>query len=236
MRHFALAASFAGGVLAGAPAAADVLVNISKSSQKMAVSVDGGPQQVWTISTGKRGYSTPNGSYRPTRLERDWYSRQYKWAPMPYSVFFHRGYAVHGTTEVGNLGRPASHGCVRLHPQHAEKLFTLVRAQFSKTRIVVSNLAIKAPATPPEVPVPPRKAPPPDAVPEASVTDEGRASLAMARQPDARPFDISAAKASREVPVVRDASVVRIRRAEPPLDPTYQLHTLDGLPRVKIVR
>jgi lipoprotein-anchoring transpeptidase ErfK/SrfK len=41
-------------------------------------------------------------------------------------VFFHGGYAIPGTTEVRRLGRPASHGCIRLHPDNAKVFYTLV--------------------------------------------------------------------------------------------------------------
>jgi len=120
------------------PALADVRAEISLSDQRLRVFVDGALQYTWKTSTARRGYRTPVGKYRPIRLERDWHSRKYDWAPMPYSVFFYGGYAIHGTTEIRNLGRPASHGCVRLHPDNAAKLFNLVkRYGRSKTRIVV---------------------------------------------------------------------------------------------------
>lgn len=38
-------------------------------------------------------------------------------APMPYCMFFHGGYALHGSYEVP--GYNASHGCVRMHPEDA---------------------------------------------------------------------------------------------------------------------
>ena len=60
-------------------------------------------------------------------LSRYHRSLKYHYAPMPWSVFFHGGYAVHGTTEVCNLGRPASHGCVRLHPDNGRIFFQLVQ-------------------------------------------------------------------------------------------------------------
>ena len=61
---------------------------------------------------------------------------------MPHAIFFHRGYAIHGTMYVSRLGRPASHGCVRLHPSHAAMLFALVRSEgMGRTRIVVSSSA-----------------------------------------------------------------------------------------------
>jgi lipoprotein-anchoring transpeptidase ErfK/SrfK len=92
----------------------------------------------WIVSTARRGYRTPIGTFRPLRLERVWYSTVYDNAPMPYSVFFHRGYAIHGTIEISKLGRPVSHGCVRLHPDNARMLFELIRRYGrSATTIVV---------------------------------------------------------------------------------------------------
>ena len=96
------------------PAKADILVTISKSQQRMSVTMDGAEAYRWPVSTGTRGHATPAGHFRPFRLERHWYSRQYSLTPMPWAMFFHRGYAVHGTMEAYNLGRAASHGCVRL--------------------------------------------------------------------------------------------------------------------------
>jgi len=98
------------------------------------------------VSTGVRGHDTPAGKFRPQRLERHWYSRQYDMTPMPYAVFFHRGYAMHGTMEAYNLGRAASHGCVRLRPDNAAILYSLVRRQgVANTRIVVMNGALPVP-------------------------------------------------------------------------------------------
>jgi L,D-transpeptidase catalytic domain len=74
------------------------------------------------------------------RLERHWYSRQYEMTPMPWSMFFFRGYAVHGTMEAHNLGRAASHGCVRLRPDHAATPFSLMHKQkLAATMIVVTD-------------------------------------------------------------------------------------------------
>jgi len=123
-----------------ASAQADVLVNISKSQQRLAVSVDGAETYRWPVSTGRDGYTTPSGSFHPIRLERDWYSHKYDNAPMPFSVFFYRGYAVHGTMEARSLGHAASHGCVRLSPANASILFSLVRREgIGRTKVVVSN-------------------------------------------------------------------------------------------------
>ena len=133
-----LAAVFA--VVSITPAAADVRIRVDKSSQTMTVAVDGWVQHQWPVSTAKSGYYTPTGTWRPTRLEPSWYSRKYDNAPMPSSIFFTGGYAIHGTTHVGQLGRPASRGCVRLHPANARELFALVRAYgMNKTRVTITN-------------------------------------------------------------------------------------------------
>ena len=107
------------------PASADILVNISKSSQRMSVLVDGTARYNWAVSTGAKNYTTPSGVYKPEWLARKWFSKKYGNAPMPHSIFFHEGYAMHGTTEVSRLGKIASHGCVRLHPDNAAKLYGL---------------------------------------------------------------------------------------------------------------
>ena len=135
---FAAVAVTAG--LALTPALAGVVVRIDKSSQRMAVSVDGTTRHSWPVSTGRRGYGTPSGVFRPQMMARRWFSRKYYNSPMPHAIFFHRGYAIHGTYELARLGGPASHGCVRLHPANAAALFALVeRRGRHNTRIVISN-------------------------------------------------------------------------------------------------
>ena len=143
MRRGLVAVAAASSLLACGAVRAEVLVNISKSQQRLAVIVDGAEAYRWPVSTGRRGYATPSGVFHPVRLERHWYSHKYHNSPMPWSVFFHRGYAMHGTMEANNLGHAASHGCVRLRPDHARTLFGLVkRAGYRNTRIVVLNGAL----------------------------------------------------------------------------------------------
>lgn len=136
-------------VTAPRPASADILVNISKTSQRMSVLVDGTARYNWLVSTGTKRHTTPNGVYKPEWLAKKWRSRQYKNAPMPHSIFFYRGYAVHGTTDIKRLGKVASHGCVRLHPANAAKLYSLVQKQMANTRLVVSDDIIEAPGEAP---------------------------------------------------------------------------------------
>ncbi|MCA6125010.1 L,D-transpeptidase [Bradyrhizobium sp. WSM 1704] len=135
---FAAAIVVATSVLSAARAG--VVVRIDKSSQRMAVSVDRTMRYNWPVSTGRRGYGTPSGVYRPQMLARRWFSRKYYNSPMPYSIFFHGGYAIHGTYDLGRLGGPASHGCVRLHPSHAAALYDLIeRNGRGSTRILITN-------------------------------------------------------------------------------------------------
>jgi hypothetical protein len=107
---------------------ANVMIIIDKSAQKMTVTVNGEDRYIWPVSTGRDGYDTPSGDHQPFRMEKDHYSREWDDAPMPNSIFFTKeGHAIHGSYEVRNLGRPASHGCVRLAPQNAATLYSLVK-------------------------------------------------------------------------------------------------------------
>ncbi|MBN8907504.1 MAG: L,D-transpeptidase [Rhodospirillales bacterium] len=119
--------------------AASVEARVSLSSQRMYVSVNGVRKYSWAVSTGRSGYGTPTGSYRPQRLEKMWYSSKYDNAPMPHSVFFRGGYAIHGTNSVSRLGSRASHGCVRLAPGNAATLYSLVaKYGMGNTRVVIT--------------------------------------------------------------------------------------------------
>ena len=105
-----------------------MVARIDKRSQTMHVWVNGAHHASWPVSTGRGGYGTPSGAFRPHTLRARHFSSKYNNAPMHNAVFFNRGYAIHGTSEVRNLGRPASHGCVRLHPSHAREFYGLVQS------------------------------------------------------------------------------------------------------------
>lgn len=128
-------------LLAVSPAnASTILARVNISAQRMDVFVDGWPRYSWPVSTARRGYITPTGTYRAQRLAAMWYSRKYDNSPMPHSIFFHGGYAIHGTNHIKSLGKPASHGCVRLHPENAATLFSLVKANgIGSAEIIVSQ-------------------------------------------------------------------------------------------------
>jgi len=132
-----LAATFVLVVMA-APASAGVTARIDLSAQQMSVYVDGRLRHSWPVSTGRGRYRTPRGTFRPQVMRRMHYSSRYNNAPMPHSIFFYRGYAIHGTNQISRLGQRASHGCVRLHPRAARTLYQLVRRHGpGRTRIVI---------------------------------------------------------------------------------------------------
>ena len=127
---------------AATQAGSQILINIDKSRQEMTVFVDGVEQYTWPVSTGRPGYSTPSGTYTPTSMNEVWYSKQWDNSPMPHSIFFMKdGHAIHGSHEVKNLGKPASHGCVRISPQNAATLYALVAKNGLKnTQVVLAGL------------------------------------------------------------------------------------------------
>ncbi len=134
------------------PAPAEVVVSVNKATQSMSVLVDGIEAHRFVVSTGTGG-GPPAGAFKPQRLERKWASRKYGMAPMPYSIFFHGNYAVHGTNKISQLGRRASKGCVRLHPRDAAVLFDLVKKHGpANTAVVVSNDSHVAARVPKDAP------------------------------------------------------------------------------------
>jgi len=119
-----------------------ILININKAKQKMTVFVDGIQKYEWSVSTGRAGYSTPTGNYTATSMNEIWYSKEWDNSPMPHSIFFMKdGHAIHGSYEVKNLGKPVSHGCVRISPENATTLYALVKANgLENTQVVLTGV------------------------------------------------------------------------------------------------
>jgi hypothetical protein len=117
-----------------------LVARIDLTNQRMTVVANGAPIHTFTISSGTREHATPTGTFRPGWMARMWHSRTYDMAPMPHSVFFNSGIAVHGTTWVSQLGRPASKGCIRLAPANAATFYTLVAKHgLAQTRVIVTG-------------------------------------------------------------------------------------------------
>lgn len=137
---FIAAVILAAGLLAfgNAGRAATLEAEVDIPTQTMTVRHQGEVIYTWSVSTARQGYITPAGEFRPQRMHRMWYSRKYDLSPMPYAVFYDRGWAVHGTNAVSRLGQPASHGCVRLSTANAKLFYDLVRRIGpGNTRIIV---------------------------------------------------------------------------------------------------
>jgi lipoprotein-anchoring transpeptidase ErfK/SrfK len=123
------------------PAPSSILVNIDKTKQQMTVFLDGVESYNWPVSTGKAGYSTPSGTFTAMSMNEVWYSKEWDNAPMPHAIFFMKdGHAIHGSYEVKTLGKPVSHGCVRISPQNATTLYALVaKTGLKNTQVVLAG-------------------------------------------------------------------------------------------------
>lgn len=107
----------------------NLLALVNVSDQTMTVKKNGKTLYHWKVSTGRKGYVTPSGTFRPVRMHKMWRSRKYDNAPMPYAIFYNEGYAIHGTSYVSRLGSPASHGCVRLNTANAQILYKMLQEE-----------------------------------------------------------------------------------------------------------
>lgn len=136
--------------LLSSSALADITITIDKAAQRMRVERDGELVHTWPVSTGKAGYRTPAGSYTAFRMEKEHFSREWDDAPMPHSIFFtKKGHAIHGYLNTRDIGRPASHGCVRLEPRNAATLFAMVKDEgVLNTKVVIRGVEPPASGVP----------------------------------------------------------------------------------------
>jgi hypothetical protein len=122
-----------------APAFANVVITVDQGSQRMLVTINGATRYDWPVSTGRAGFNTPDGTFKPNRMEVMHYSNQYEDAPMPHSIFFDlHGHAIHGFSDTPHLGMAVSHGCVRLSPANAAVLYDIVKSEgMGDTTVIV---------------------------------------------------------------------------------------------------
>lgn len=114
-----------------------VVARISIARQVLEVFHEGRKLYEWPVSTARKGKITPTGKWIGAQwLSKNHRSSLYNGAPMPYSIFFNGNYAIHGTNQISKLGRPASAGCIRLHPDNARILFNMVKAEGKKNLTV----------------------------------------------------------------------------------------------------
>jgi lipoprotein-anchoring transpeptidase ErfK/SrfK len=124
------------GTFSPAQAVEKVVAEIDIGTQTMRVTIDGIPTYKWEVSTATATFTTCTtgpcetsmGVFHPELFNDRAYSAKFH-SPMPHAVYYKRseGEAIHGATpgEVADLGRPASHGCVRLAPENAKAFFNL---------------------------------------------------------------------------------------------------------------
>ena len=128
--------AFAAATLLASTTFASAAVSIAIDLTHQRMHVDGAEGSYdWPISSARSGFYTPGGSFAPTHLEAMHYSKKYHMSPMPHAIFFRGGYAIHGSYSTGSLGRPASHGCVRLSPGNATTLYDMVKREGARISI-----------------------------------------------------------------------------------------------------
>jgi LysM repeat protein len=100
-------------------------IDINLATQGL-VAYEGQRPVYWaTVSTGRAGTPTVKGrfriysKYRSTTMA----GPGYRYANVPYVMFFHRGYSMHGCYWHNNFGHPMSHGCVNMRTSDAQWLY-----------------------------------------------------------------------------------------------------------------
>lgn len=106
-------------------------IEVSLSRQVAMLVRDGRVTRTVAVSSGRRGFRTPRGSFSIyRRSEMEWSEDYDVW--LPWAAFFVRGIAFHSYREVPPY--PASHGCVRVPPPFAREVYRFARVG---TRVVV---------------------------------------------------------------------------------------------------
>src|SRR5437667_2872537 len=114
--------------------AGPVVVIVSLPEQRMYVYRNGVRIGRSTVSTGTKGHTTPTGMFTILQKKVSHESSIYKGAQMPHMQrLTWTGIAMHA----GHLpGYPASHGCVRLPVDFAEKLYSVTR---NGTSVIITD-------------------------------------------------------------------------------------------------
>ena len=201
-----------------------MVVVVSLPRQQAYVYRNGVRIGVSTVSTGKSGHETPAGVYTILQKHREHYSNLYDNAPMPYMQrLTWSGIALHA----GRVpGYPASHGCIRLPMQFAERLFA---ETMPGTVVVVAASGISPPSvTSPGlfVPIDTSTGAARPAAPSATADHVWNPELA----PDG-PITVLLSTSDRKVVVIRNAiqigqAVLKVEGA--PLRGTHAYVLLEG--------
>jgi lipoprotein-anchoring transpeptidase ErfK/SrfK len=100
-------------------------IDVDLSRQLLTAYEGHAPVRTTLVSTGLPNTPTPVGQFRIWIKLRtdDMAGADYYIEDVPYVMYFHEGYGLHGVTWHGNFGHPMSHGCVNLPTEEAEWLF-----------------------------------------------------------------------------------------------------------------
>lgn len=100
-------------------------IDIDLSSQTVSAYEGQELMRTFLVSTGTWRTPTVTGRYRIYSKYRfkDMRGPGYFLRDVPYTMFFHKGYALHGTYWHANFGTPMSHGCVNLDTEDAAWLY-----------------------------------------------------------------------------------------------------------------
>jgi lipoprotein-anchoring transpeptidase ErfK/SrfK len=100
-------------------------IGVDLSEQTVTAYEHGAAVRTTLVSTGLPQTPTPTGRFRIWIKLRhdDMAGADYYIEDVPYVMYFHAGYGLHGVTWHGNFGHPMSHGCVNLPTHEAEWLF-----------------------------------------------------------------------------------------------------------------
>ena len=114
--------------------AGPVMIIVSLPGQRMYVYRNGVRIGLSTVSTGTKSHATPTGIFTILQKKVRHESNVYKGARMPHMQrLTWTGIAMHA----GHLpGYPASHGCVRLPVDFAEKLYSVTR---NGTNVIITD-------------------------------------------------------------------------------------------------
>lgn len=103
----------------------DRWIEVNVSTQRLIAWEGNKPVYAVIVSTGTAEHPTVTGTFeiqeklRVTRMQGD----DYDVPDVPYTLYYHGGYAIHGAYWHNRFGTPVSHGCVNVAVNHARWLF-----------------------------------------------------------------------------------------------------------------
>jgi LysM repeat protein len=100
-------------------------IDVDLSAQRLTAYQGSTPVRSTLVSTGLPSTPTPTGQYRiyVKYTYKHMSGPGYSLPNVPYTMFFYRGYSIHGTYWHSNFGHPMSHGCINLPTAEARWLF-----------------------------------------------------------------------------------------------------------------